>query len=453
MPILPETIIALLEPFAPVFDRRTWVKVQWLLVGALLTPRQRTVTAALCVVGLGAEKGFAQYHHVLNRAIWSAHQGSRLLLHLLLSQLDDGQGALVFGLDETIERRWGARIRARGIYRDPVRSSDSHFVKASGLRWISLMWLTAIPWAQRIWALPILTVLAPSQRYYPTQKRPPKQLLDWARQMVLQLRRWLPTRPLVLVADSSYAALDFLHACQSLVHPVTVITRLRLDAALYAPAPPRTATTRGRPRCTGPRLLSLNQRLVDPATAWLEVTVAWYGGERRTLKLASETALWYHAGKSPVMMRWVLVQDPQSHFPPQAWLSTDPHLTSLQIVEYFVRRWAVEVTFAQVRTHLGVETQRQWSDRAIARTTPLLLGLFSWVTLVAHQLQASQPLPMRTTAWYTKSLPTFADALAAVRTLLWPTVIHFPMSHATHDIQKPCGVLPSHLVELLCYST
>jgi hypothetical protein len=429
------------------------MKVQWLLLGTLLTLRQRTVSAALRAVGLSEAMNFAQYHHVLNRAGWSAHQLSRILLHLLLDHLDQGEGTLVFGIDETIERRWGAKIRARGIYRDPVRSSDSHFVKTSGLRWVSLMWLTTIPWAVRIWALPVLTVLAPSERYYQTQKRQPKQLLDWARQMVLQLRRWLPTRPLVLVADSSYAALDFLHACQSLIHPVTVITRLRLDAALYAPAPPRTPATKGRPRCKGVRLPTLAQRLNDTATLWSEVTVAWYGGAKRTLKLASESAVWYHAGKPPVTIRWVLVQDPQGHFAPQAWLATDPQLMPLQIVEYFVRRWAVEVTFAQVRTHLGVETQRQWSDLAIARTTPLLLGLFSWVTLVAHHLQATQPLPVRTTAWYVKSLPTFADALAAVRALLWPTVIHFSMSFAKHDVQKLGGVLPSYLVELLCYST
>jgi len=150
---------------------------------------------------------------------------------------DPGVGPLVFGIDETIERRRGKRISAKGIYRDGVRSSGSHFVKASGLRWISLMWLAPIPWAGRVWALPFLTVLAPSERYNRERGQRHKKLTDWTRQMILQLRRWLPNRPLVVVGDSSYAVLDLLHFCQSMVslfhHPAApgcrpIPTRFRL---------------------------------------------------------------------------------------------------------------------------------------------------------------------------------------------------------------------------------
>ena len=171
------------------FQARTWTKVQVLLVGAVLATHRRTVTSALRVMGLSDDKGFARYHHVLNRAEWSPLQLSRVLLSLLLQHLDQGDGPLVFGIDETLERRRGKRIRAKGIYRDAVRSSGSHFVKASGLRWISLMWLTNIPWAHRTWALPVLTALAPSERYYQRMGRTHKKLTDWARQMIVQLRR------------------------------------------------------------------------------------------------------------------------------------------------------------------------------------------------------------------------------------------------------------------------
>ncbi len=202
-------------------------------------------------VGLSSAGNFAKFHHVLNRATWSARKLSQLLLALLLQHFDYGDETLVFGIDETIERRWGRRIKARGLYRDAVRSSGGHFVKASGLRWISLMWLVHIPWAIRVWALPVFTLLAPSQRYYADKARAHKTVLDWARQMVFQLRRWLPSRKLVLVADNSYAALEFLHACQSLSEPVAVVTRLRLDAAaLYQPAPPRKPEQLGWPRRT-----------------------------------------------------------------------------------------------------------------------------------------------------------------------------------------------------------
>ena len=144
---LPSSIMALVQPFRSIFHIQTWTKAQVLLVGAILAPRKRTVTAALRVVGLADGRGFSKYHQVLNRAVWSSRHVSQVLLALLLALLDDGCGPLVFGIDETVERRWGPQITARGIYRDAVRSSDSHFVKASGLRWIALMWLTPIPWA------------------------------------------------------------------------------------------------------------------------------------------------------------------------------------------------------------------------------------------------------------------------------------------------------------------
>ena len=261
-----------------------WSKVQVLVVGAVLATRKRTVTSALRAMGLSDEPGFARYHHVLNRAVWSPLQLSRVLLLLLIQHLDQDDGPLVFGIDETLERRRGKQIKAKGIYRDGVRSSGSHFVKASGLRWISLMWLSTIPWAHRTWALPVLTALAPSERYCQELGRTHKKLTDWARQMIVQLRRWLPNRPLVMVADSSYAALDLLHFCQSMTRPVTFITRLRLDAALYEPAPPRLPGQMGRPRLKGQRLPTLGKLLECPDVGWTTISVAWYDGAIRMVE-------------------------------------------------------------------------------------------------------------------------------------------------------------------------
>lgn len=450
---LPAAIVALLVPFAPLFDRRTWRKTQVLLVGAVLAPGKRTVTAALRILGLSHDASFACYHHVLNRAAWSSRQVAHGLLQLLLQHLDHGEDPLLFGLDDTVERRRGDRIAAKGIYRDPVRSSKSHFVKTSGLRWLCCMWLTPIPWAQRVWALPCLTVLAPSERYYHQRGKPPKKLTDWARQMILQLRRWLPHRSLVIVADSTYAVLALLHFCQALPSPVTMITRLRLDAALYEPAPPRLPGQTGRPRRKGARLPSLAHRLHDPVTSWERVTIPWYHGTCRTLDIASATAVWYHAGLPTVPLRWVLIRDPEGAFEPQALLCTDVHVAPGQVVAWFVQRWRLEVTFQEARKHLGVETQRQWSDQAIARTTPALLGLFSWVTLAAHLLRREHELPIQAAAWYHKSLPTFADALALVRECLWPAVPSFLTSHAKPDVVKVPKPLFRHLVESLAYVT
>lgn len=450
---LPPIIINLLNPFAPVFyGATTWEKAKTLVVGAILAPRKRTVSSLLRVMGLMEDSHFAGYHQVLNRAVWSSLAISERLLRLLLVHLDQGDEPLVFGIDETIERRWGQKIAARGIYRDAVRSSQSHFVKASGLRWVSVMWLKAIPWAQRVWALPFLTALAPSERYYESSARQPKTLTDWARQLILQVRRWLPTREMIMVGDGSYAVLELLHTCQTLTHPVTMITRLRLDAALYEPAPPPTGK-KGRPRKKGQRLPTLQQILHNPETCWQAVTLNWYEGQQRSMEFVSDTAVWFHNGKPPVPLRWVLLRDPLGKADPVALLSTAvASYLPVQIANWFVQRWQLEVTFAEVRAHLGVETQRQWSDKAIARTTPALLGLFSWVTLVAHVLQDQLALPVRTTAWYSKALPTFSDAIAFVRSYLWPRSHIFRLSPVEPDIVKIPPSLALRLVDTLCYA-
>jgi hypothetical protein len=360
------------------------------------------------------------------------------------------EGALVFAIDDTIERRRGDRIKAKGIYRDPVRSSHSHFVKASGLRWLCLMLTVRIPWAERVWALPILTCLCLSQRYYEDRGRPHKKLTEWARQMLQQVRRWLPEREIVVVADSSFAALELLAAVR---REITMITRLRLDAALYEPAPARRPRQNGRPRLKGARLPTLETALKSKQTAWTQHTVAeWYGARARVVDIASGVAVWYHTGKPPVPVRWVLVRDPLAKFKPQALLSTNLESDPAEMLGWFVRRWQVEVTFEEARAHLGMETQRQWSDEAIARTTPAVLALFSIVTLLGHHRYGEhQALLVRQAAWYVKRLPTFSDALATVRQQLWREVGFRTSRCATNSIKVDRALL-DRLTDALCYA-
>jgi len=449
---LPNEYLTLIATFAPVFSARVWRHVQVLLVGAILAPGKRTVTSVLQVMGLSQTQHFQNYHRVLNRAVWSSLELSRRLLMLLVTTFAS-VGPIILGLDDTIERRRGAQIKAKGIYRDPVRSSHSHFVKASGLRWLSLMLLAPIPWAQRVWALPFLTVLAPSERYYQSKHRKHKKLTEWARQMVLQVRRWLPQRLLVIVADSSFAAIDLLASLQKLAQPLCMITRFRLDAALYQPAPKRQPGKLGRTRKKGVRLPTLEQIRKNPKTVWKRVTIKnWYGEGRRRIDIASGTAVWYHPGLPTLPIRWVLIRDPKGKFKPQALLCTDRDIQPQQVVEWFVMRWQLEVTLQEARAHLGVETQRQWSDWAIARTTPALLGLFSLVTLLAHRSTRRRKLPIRQAAWYHKALPTFTDALAVVRHILW-CQSSFPTSGSKGDIAKMPDSLLGRFADALCYAT
>ena len=270
--------------------------------------------------------------------------------------------------------------------------------------------------------------------------------------MILQLRRWLPNRPLALVADSSYAALHLLHFCQSMTRPVTFITRLRLDAALYKPAPPRLPGQMGRPRLKGQRLPTLGKLLQCPDVCWTTMSVAWCDGAIRTVEIVSQTAVWYHTGKPPVPIRWVLIRDPLHQFDSQALLCTDPAISPVQIIEWFVLRWQIEVTFQETRAHLGVETQRQWSDRAISRTTPVLLGLFSWITLAAHLLGDRRPATPRSAAWYVKSVPTFIDAIALVRRHLWLASETFCMSSQKPDMRELPTPMLNRFMESLIYA-
>ena len=416
MPTLPPEFGPFMIEFAPLFSKPVFNHVQVMLIGALLAPGKRTVTALLRIMGLDQDQRFHKYHRVLSRDRWSARKAGQILLEQLLRRFAP-EGPLVFGIDETIERRRGKRIRAKGIYRDAVRSSRGHFVKASGLRWISLMLLTGIPWAARLWALPFLTVLAPSERYHREQGKRHKTITDWARQMILQLRRWLPDRTLVVVADSSYAVLAFLDAVRE---HVCFVTRLRLDAQLYDwPALPVPGRRGPKPK-KGRRQPKLDAVLGDVKTQWQPLDVShWYGHSSRRVEVATGTSLWYNSGNPVVPIRWVLVRDLEGTLEPKAFLCTDLQASPLAILEWFVQRWQVEVTFEEVRAHLGVETQRQWSDLAIARTTPVLLGLFSLTTLLADQLYHQQERSVGRASWYEKPLPTFSDAIAAVRRKMW----------------------------------
>ena len=161
---VPEVLAAWMRPFRGYFTAAAWRHASAPVAGALLAPGRRTVTAALRVMGLERAPGFAVHHRLLSTGRWSSRAVARRLLVLLIAAFVP-DGPVVVGIDDTIERRWGARIKARGIYRDPVRSSHGHFVKASGLRWLCVMLLAPVPWAGCVWGLPFLTVLAPSERH------------------------------------------------------------------------------------------------------------------------------------------------------------------------------------------------------------------------------------------------------------------------------------------------
>lgn len=448
----PSQIMTILHHFRPVFSGRVWDWAQVLVIGAILAPGKRTVTAVLRVMGLSQDRQFQNYHRVLNRAVWSSLALSKILLGLLVTAFASAEATLVLGADDTLERRRGAKIKAKGNFRDAARSSAHKAISSEGLRWMSMMLLVPVPWSKRVWALPFLSVLTPTKAGNAALGKRHKTTIDWVRQMISQVRRWLPGRKLVLVVDGALCAVKLGLRCAGFEQPVTFVSRLRLDAQLFdAPS----AKPRGRPGPApkvGPRQPSLQNRLNDPQTAWQRQPVGWYGGRTRLIEFVTGTARWFTTSqKDPLPLRWVLVRDPLGKFDPQAFLCTDLDAMPQQIIAWYVRRWNVEVTFQDVRTHLGFETQRQWSDLAIARTSPLLLGLFSLVTLLAHHLCPDGQLPIRAAAWYPKHTATFADCLAFVRANLWQ---HTDLVKSPFDpaLQKIPPASLTNLIEAIFYA-
>jgi len=445
-------MMMILTHFAPLFSERVWDYARVLVAGAILAPGKRTVTSALRVMGLSDEKQFQNYHRVLNRAKWSALDAARILLGLLVCVFVGTGVPLVIGADETLERRKGDEIKAKGVFRDSARSSRKHTVFSFGLRWISMMVLVPVPWSTRVWALPFLTVLAPSKRTNEANGKRHKTSIDWIMQMIAAVRRWIPDQIIVFVTDGGLVAVKLGLRCARFLNPVTYISRLQLNARLFDEAGPQPSGKPGPKPKKGKRQPSLKRRLKDPETQWREMSITWYGGKKREIEIATGTSLWHTSGFDPLPIRWVLVRDPLGEFKPTAFFSTNQTLAPLQILTYFIMRWSLEVTFEEGHAHLGLETQRQWSDLAIARTTPALLGLFSLITLLAHRLTRDQPLPVRTAAWYQKQEATFSDAIAFVRRYLWTETEFANLPLKQGLVQFPVAVLAG-LVDTICYST
>ena len=322
---------------------------------------------------------------------------------------------VVLGADDTVERRSGRKISAKGCYRDAVRSSQKHVIHCFGLKWVSMMLLVPVPWSRRVWALPFLTALCWATAKGQQQRH--NTSVDWVRHMMQQARRGLPGRRLVLVVDGGFAAVSLALACVK--SKVVMVSRLRWDAALYHPPGSQPPGKRGPKPLQGKRQRSLQGWAERSDTPGETVAVDWYKGERKTLWVVSRTALWYTPRQPPVAIRYVLVADPEGKLRMEAFFCTDLEATPVEILPGVVMRGSVEVTCEEARAHLGFETQRQWSDKAITRTTPVLLGLFSRVTVLALRLSQSRPIPVPTTAWYHNVEPTFADCLALVRQHLW----------------------------------
>jgi hypothetical protein len=369
----------------------------------------RTVCSVLRVLGLKGETAFTKYHNVLNRSKWDVLEGAKILLQEIDKEKLE---PLKIVIDGHLERRRGSKIKARGHYRDPVQSSKDYAVISSGLKWLSVMALKKYSWCTRTLALPFLTVLIPSENGNKIANKRHKTLQTWTCQIIMQIRRWFHDRKIILVADNEFATAEI--ALQCIKQKISFVSRLKLNARLFDfPFPNHI----GRPRNKGLRLPSIPNILADPHVKWVSKKISWYGGIFKEVQLITGTCLWHVMtySASPIPIRYVLLRDPGGKLQPVLLMSTDIHLDPVQIIESYVERWNIEVTFHETREHLGIETQRQWSDMAITRTTPILFGLYSLSILIGKNLIEKSLVHIEKTAWYIKEEIKFSDILMGIR--------------------------------------
>jgi hypothetical protein len=415
---LPSLIITLLSPFSQMFSAPVWRKAQLLCIGAILCQGARRISSILYIMGLADGKRFEKYHRFLNRDEWSPLLGAKILFGLLMELIPPHVPILIV-LDDTIERRKGKQIKAKGCYRDAVRSTEKLVVKCFGLKWLPLCLIIKMPWAKRPWALPFLTFLQYSKKYDESRNHRHRTTIDYAIIGVRFLSRRIKHNPWILLGDGGFACIELVKACRE--NGGSLISRLRIDARLYEEPPAPRPRKRGRKPLKGKRITPFKKMIDDKNLIWQEAEVNWYGGQRKKIQYLSGVDLMYKAGYKPERIRWVLVKDPEGKMLYVPLFSSNPNHKPEYIIETFVHRFSIEVLFEESRAHLGIETQRQWSDQAIIRTTPLLFGLFSIVCLIALKLIETIPLSVKSSAWYLKSPDeaTFSDIIAHVRRHCW----------------------------------
>jgi hypothetical protein len=378
-----------------------------LFLGATLCRGGRTICACLRILGMSGERAFANYHHVLSRCNWNGLQGSKILFSMLLPLT---KGEILLIVDEHLERRRGKNIKSKDIYRDPVASSKSWLVKCFGIKWVVLSVGVYFPWSKRCFALPFFCVPKKPSEHSACKGRNCRTGIDLLCQMLCQVRRWYPNLSFTLVGDGEYAKVKLAKMCIRL--SIGLVSRMRSDARLHEY--PKKKEWRGRTVKLGERILPT----LKHKRKWESGVIQWYGGVKKKVKWEAYKCLWY-AGKPeviiPIVAIWVKLRENDEII----LMCTDSGLTPREIIEMYIKRWNLEVTFRECRDYLGVETQRQWSDNAIERTTPLLFCLYSLITLIGNEIYKSEGIEKRSTAWFKKRNITFSDLLIRVRMEIW----------------------------------
>lgn len=443
---LPQAAEPIVMAFSIAFTEPTFQRILVLFVGGILTSGRRTITRILWTMGELAEGHFSDYHRVFSRAPWSLWTLGRVLAQLVVELVPDEP--IVVAIDDTVTGHKGKKVYGKGCHHDAVRSSHSHVAWKWGHKWVVLAIVMKFPFASRPWSLPVLCALYRPEALNQAEGRRHKTPGQLARGLMAALLHWFPERKFVFLGDGGFASHELASFCHRHRKRSALISRFHADAALYDPPPPYQG--KGRPRVKGRKRKTPEQGV---GTSPLKKTVVdWYGCTQRAVKLVSGSGHWYRAGQGLVPVKWVFVRDDTGTRRDEYFFCTQPALFSAgRIVSLYTQRWTIEVTFQEIRAHLGFETPRQRIENSVLRMTPCLLGLFSVVSLIYHargkQIPHEPEFPCR--PGYEKREPTFADALSEVRRLFW-TQTYFQQPRFAKAFQKIPPRMKTTLLGFLC---
>lgn len=417
---LPCNIVSFLSNFSPLFSKPVYQKFSQLIQAHILSKGLRTVTELLKCLGLREAKNFSVFHDFFNKNKWSSLEGSKILFQKLISLFSKDE-KIQIAIDTTVERRKGPKIKSLNIQRDAVRSTKFRKVLVPGLLWLVCTIQIKLPGTYKTWALPFLSVLIPPEKPLSSSKNKKdaekklkrhKTLNDWTCQIAKLIRKWVgKDRKISITADSAFATYILANTCVD--NKINLTSRMRLDARIFQfPV----ANKKGRINLVGQRMPTFNKMLLDPFLKWQKTKIDWYNGQKKTIEFITGTSLWYGYGIRPVPIKWVLIKGSEGS-EPTVLFSLDLESSSEEILLEYINRWPIEVTFEEIRRHLGMETQRQWSDKAIDRETPCIIASFSIIVLIALELskENGDKIPIQTSSWYPKKQITFSDMLAYVR--------------------------------------
>lgn len=445
MSIIPLEAAWLLGEFAPVFTQPTFRRSMLLLLGAILTTGRRTVANVLRTVGNLAQGDPSSFQRVLSSARWSGLQLACALTRVIV-RCFYSSGVILLAGDDTVDEHRGKKVYGKSRHRDAVRSSHSYTAHRYGHKWVVLSILVKFPFARRYWALPVLVALYRSPKDNRARGRPHKTPVELMRLLLRILLRWFPGRDFQFAGDGGFGTHELSRFAQQSGGRLSLVSRFRGDANLYAPAPPaRKSKKGGRPRLKGAKMPS-PQDVVAKATNRQRLTVAWYGGTVRRVEVVTAIGHWYKSGEGLMPVRWVYVHDRSGTHRDDYLFTTNVNMTPQEIIEAYTRRWNIETTFEEMRAHLGLETTRGWSRWTVLRAAPCLFGLYTVVTLLYWGLPRRYKDGVRL-SWAGKTETTFSDAITAVRRWLWTGWVFETTGH-DHAFAK----LPRRLRSTLLYA-